>query len=176
MNLLDDAAPVRPQLVLHLHRLDHHNAGSRRDLLSHGHLDSHDEPGHGSSDNTTYCLLTAASRERFDLLRAVVLHLCFEPLARGGDRPARAGGVGLLAGDRPGVLGEEEMNEGRAGNRGPMRLEAIAVNRHRATLDVDDVGVPAERDVVLHAASSTTTVSTCAVCGNKSNARMLLIV
>jgi len=42
------------------------------------------------------------------------------------------------------------MNEGRAGNGSPMSLEAIAVYRDRAALDVDDVGVGTNSDVVFH--------------------------
>src|SRR5512140_447290 len=41
----DDAVDSRAQLVLHLHRLDHHETLSRAHLLARGDIDAHDEPG-----------------------------------------------------------------------------------------------------------------------------------
>src|ERR1700752_4918454 len=111
MNLLDDAARLRSQLVLHLHRLDHNQARTGLNLLPHLDLHADHEPGHGGFDDAPYRRLPPLPGQSLDLLRAVILPLALEPLPGRAQRPAPA--IELLAGDRPGLLAQEEMNERR---------------------------------------------------------------
>ena len=58
--------------------------------------------------------------------------------------------VELLASDGPGVLAEQQMEERRAGNRGGVRFELLAVDRDGAAVDVDDVDLGSDSDVISH--------------------------
>src|SRR2546426_10345116 len=169
MDLLHDARVRGTQLVLHLHRLDHHQTLTQLHNLASNHFDAHHQPRHRRFHDAADRRLASLPREGLDLLRAVVLNLDFHALAGRAEGPAPW--VELLAGDGPGVFAQQEMKEGRAWDRRRVRLEPLAVDRHGPAIDVDDVGAGTERDVVLQAASNTATVSTCAVCGNRSNAR-----
>src|SRR5437899_7041334 len=170
MNLFDNPLVCRPQLVLHLHRLHYHQSPADLDHLAWRYFHAHDEPRHRRFDNTAGDDLAPLTGQRLDLLGAVVLNLDLDPFA---DRPeGPATGVELLAGHGPRVLAQEQVKERCPWDSSTMCFERFAIDGHRAASDVDDVGAGTERDVVPHyAASSTATVSTCPVCGHKSNAR-----
>src|SRR5438094_7640216 len=76
-----------------------------------------------------------------------------------------------LHGHGPGRAADQEVTQRRAGERGELHVERFPAHGHPSPVDLHIHRAVAEADGVLHAPSSTTTVSTCAVCGNRSNAR-----
>ncbi len=66
------------------------------------------------------------------------------------------------------------MMQGGSGNGREVRLLSLAVNDDATAFDIDLDGAGPDPDVVFHAAaaSRTTTVTTWAVCGDRSNARI----
>src|SRR6266571_4229588 len=169
---LDDPRPRRAQLVLHLHRLDDHEPRTRLDALPHRYLDPDDQSRHRRLNDPAPRRGLATAGERLDLARAIVHRLDLEALAHGTERPAqRRRPVQALRGDGPRMAREQEVVQRRSRHRRQVGLERLAIYGHAAATDVDLVGAGTECHEVLHAASITTTVSTCAVCGNRSNAR-----
>src|SRR5437879_5651696 len=105
MNLFDNPLVGRPQLVLHLHRLHHHQTLADLDHLALRHFHAHDEPRHRRFDHTAGGDLAPLTRQRLDLLRAVVLNLDRDPLADRPEGPAAsvAGSQGMWTTLAPGA-------------------------------------------------------------------------
>src|SRR5213078_3874916 len=74
--------------------------------------------------------------------------ICFDPLANRTQSPTT--GVELLAGNRPRLFAQQQMQQGRAGDRRGVRFEPLAIDRNGTAVDIDDVGVRTDRDVVSH--------------------------
>ncbi len=109
-------------------------------------------------------------RYRLGLAGLLVLYRHFHPLAHHAHCPLPVA-LERLGGHGPRLPAQEQVIERRAGQRGEVRVDCLPAHQHAVAVHLHLDGLGADGDEVLHAASSTATVSTCAVCGNRSNAR-----
>src|SRR5437879_5792198 len=112
-----------------------------------------------------------AARERLDLAGPLVHHLDLHSLTDDPQRPPPHAPWERLGRDGPRLTTEEQVVQGGARYRDEVRLERLPVHQHTGPFHFHFDGLGADADEVLHAASKTATVSTCAVWGNRSNAR-----
>src|SRR5437867_12699734 len=71
----------------------------------------------------------------------------------------------------PRLAAQEQVIQGSARYGDEVRLERLPAHQHAGPFHLHFDGLGADADEILHAASSTATVSTCAVWGSRSNAR-----
>src|SRR2546422_2471662 len=99
----------RAQLVLHLHRLHHHEPGAGVYSLTGLHFDPHYEPGHRRPDRPGRRRSHPAARERLDLAGPLVHHLDLHSLTDDPQRPPPHAPWERLGRDGPRLTTEEQV-------------------------------------------------------------------
>src|SRR5207247_97699 len=97
---------------------------------------------------------------RLALPAALVQRLDLHPLAHDAQRPAPRP-LSWLHGHGPRRAADQEVTQRCAGERGELHVERFPAHGHPSPVDLHIHRAVAEANGVLHAPSSTTTVSTC---------------
>src|SRR2546425_214428 len=170
MDCLHRPRARRAQLVLHFHRLHDHESSAGIHPLTLGDFDPHHQTGHRCAHRPAAGGGLALGADRLASALALVLHQHLHPLPHHPQRPP-PNALQRLGRDGPRLSAQQQMIEGRPRYRRELAFDLHPIHGHTVAVHLHLMHPRTDRDEIRHAASITATVSTCAVWGNRSNAR-----
>src|SRR3954451_3470568 len=155
---LDQRRAGRLELVFHLHRLEYDQGRSRIHRLASLNLNADYQPRHRGLQGSHQPALITSGGKAPNVTSALVEHLHLPALAIGRESPAPPADRLDREGQRSTI--NKELPEGCARYRIEGGIVTLSIDGDPVALDLDLDRLPIQQHHVLHAGSSTATLST----------------